>query len=85
PDNPNWHAWLGHPNQQFQSLIVPKSEIPECSICKECKIRSLPFSSKFKTVHRVLNAVHVDLGGPFLVQLPAGFTYFLTIVNQFSG
>ncbi|KNZ54811.1 hypothetical protein VP01_2847g2 [Puccinia sorghi] len=29
PDNPNWHAWLGHPNQQFQSLMVPMSEIPD--------------------------------------------------------
>ncbi|KNZ49781.1 hypothetical protein VP01_4790g1 [Puccinia sorghi] len=50
PVNPNWHAGLGHPNHQYQALMVPKSQWPpECSICKECKLKTLPFSSKFKT------------------------------------
>ncbi|KNZ58689.1 hypothetical protein VP01_1877g1 [Puccinia sorghi] len=34
PDLPNWRAHLGHPYQQFQVMIIPKSEFDECTICK---------------------------------------------------
>ncbi|KNZ50343.1 hypothetical protein VP01_447g1, partial [Puccinia sorghi] len=30
PNTPNWHLRLGHPNQKYQSLMVPNSEIVDC-------------------------------------------------------
>lgn len=85
PDNPYWDAHLGHPNHQYEAMIVSKSKPVQCRICKECKLKTLPFVSKFKRFHKVVNAVHMDLFGPFPVQSPAGYFYFLTIINQFSG
>ncbi|KNZ50862.1 uncharacterized protein VP01_4201g2, partial [Puccinia sorghi] len=32
PNTPNWHSRLGHPNQKYQSLMVPNSEIFDCSM-----------------------------------------------------
>lgn len=41
PDNPNWRAGLGHPNHQYQVLMVLSSQPLKCSICKECKLSEL--------------------------------------------
>jgi hypothetical protein len=49
------------------------------------KLKALPFFSKFKPVNDVLEAVHLDLVGPFPVKNSSGFYYFLTIVDQYSG
>ena len=84
PENPNWHVRLGHPNQKYLKHLKLESHVEECSICKECKLQALPFSSKFKAVTEVLEAVHMDLVGPFPVQSMAGSLYFLTLINQFS-
>ncbi|KNZ51680.1 hypothetical protein VP01_3864g3, partial [Puccinia sorghi] len=32
PDPPNWHARLGHPNQKYQTLMVPRSKLIDCSV-----------------------------------------------------
>ncbi|PLW15082.1 hypothetical protein PCASD_21521 [Puccinia coronata f. sp. avenae] len=85
PENPNWHERLGHPNHQYLKQLIPEAVEHECDICKQCKLRALPFTGNFKNVHQVLDAVHLDLVGPFPVQSPAGYMYFLTIVDQFSG
>ncbi|PLW26249.1 hypothetical protein PCANC_26631 [Puccinia coronata f. sp. avenae] len=85
PENPNWHERLGHLNHQYLKQLIPEAVEHECDICKQCKLRALPFSGNFKNVHQVLDAVHLDLVGPFPVQSPAGYMYFLTIVDQFSG
>ncbi|POW21890.1 hypothetical protein PSHT_01837 [Puccinia striiformis] len=85
PVSPDWHVRLGHPNPKYQEILVPKSTVGECEICKLCKLRALPFGSSFKAVKRVLEAVHMDLVGPFSVRSSAGHLYFLTIVDQFSG
>ncbi|KNZ58954.1 uncharacterized protein VP01_1827g4 [Puccinia sorghi] len=66
----------------YQEVMVPKSEVEECAICKECKLKSLPFAGKFKLFNQILAAVHMDLVGPFLVQLLAGYVYFLTLIDQ---
>jgi transposase InsO family protein len=44
-----------------------------------------PFNGQFTPVSEVLEAIHLDLVGPFQTLLVGGCQYFLTIVNQFSG
>ncbi|KAI7957570.1 hypothetical protein MJO28_004665, partial [Puccinia striiformis f. sp. tritici] len=83
--SPNWHARLGHPNPRYQKLLVPQSETEECEVCKLCKLKTLPFNSKFKEAHSILEVVHMELVGPFATRSAAGFQYFLTLVDQFSG
>ncbi|PLW49320.1 hypothetical protein PCASD_02649 [Puccinia coronata f. sp. avenae] len=61
PVAPNWHVRLGHPNHKYLKHLKLEERSEECSICKECKLKALPFSSKFKTVTEVLEAVHMDL------------------------
>ncbi|PLW27599.1 hypothetical protein PCASD_21002 [Puccinia coronata f. sp. avenae] len=85
PNRPDWHLRLGHPNPKYQKELVPDSITSECDICKMCKHKALPFVSRFKPVNNVLEAVHLDLVGPFPVRTASSFLYFLTIVDQFSG
>ncbi|KNZ62772.1 uncharacterized protein VP01_1225g18 [Puccinia sorghi] len=84
-DSPNWHAHLGHPNSKYQSVMVPNSRSEDCGVCKQYKLKTLPFTGKLKPVKKTLEAVHVDLVGPFPVKSSAGFVYFLKLVDQFSG
>jgi transposase InsO family protein len=50
-----------------------------------CKGTKKPFKGKFTSTSLVLEAVHLDLVGPFQTRLEGGAQYFLTIVNQHSG
>jgi hypothetical protein len=85
PVSPDWHARLGHPSAKYQHHLIPGSVSSECSICKECKLKALPFNSHFKKVDAVLDAIHMDLVGPFPTQSRSGYLYFLTLIDQFSG
>jgi hypothetical protein len=85
PVSPDWHAWLGHPSAKYQQHLIPGSVSSECNICKECKMKALPFSSHFKKAETVLEAVHIDLVGPLSTQSRSGYSYFLTIIDQHSG
>ncbi|KNZ51778.1 hypothetical protein VP01_3816g2 [Puccinia sorghi] len=67
-NSPNWHARLGHPNPKYQSVMMPNSKSEECAVCKECKLKTLPFTGKFKPVKKTLEAVHMDLVRPLPVR-----------------
>ncbi|KNZ50191.1 hypothetical protein VP01_4552g1 [Puccinia sorghi] len=84
PETINWHGQIGHPNQRYQQLMVLNSEIINCSVCKTCKLKSLPFASKFKRVKELLESIQMDLVGPFSVQSSAGYVYFLMLIDKFS-
>lgn len=81
----DWHSRLGHPNAVYLSKLIPNTSTPECSICKICKLKALAFKSHFKSVSNLLEAVHLDLVGPFSVQSNTGHQYFMSITDQFSG
>ncbi|KAI7951918.1 hypothetical protein MJO28_007602 [Puccinia striiformis f. sp. tritici] len=83
--SPDWHERLGHPHPKYQQMLVPHSKIKDCEVCKLCKLKTLPFHSNFKKVEAVLEAVHMDLVGPFSTKSTTGYQYFLTLVDQYSG
>ena len=45
----------------------------------------LPFSGHFVKAEDLLEVVHMDFVGPFSVKSTGGASYFLTIVDPFSG
>jgi hypothetical protein len=50
-----------------------------------CKSIKSPFKGKFTPVNEPLEAVHLDLIGPFQTRSVTGCRFFLTIVDQFTG
>jgi hypothetical protein len=81
----DWHARLGHPGFSYLKKIFPKSKDVDCNTCKMCKGVKVPFKGKFAPTLHVLEAVHLDLVGPFQTRSVGGAQYFLTIVDQHSG
>ena len=81
----NWHTRFGHPSFSYLKRIIPDTENVDCNTCKMCKGTKNPFKGKFSPTSEVLEAVHLDLVGPFQTISEGGAQYFLTIVNQHSG
>ena len=81
----NWHNRLGHPHISYLKRIFPEVQEEKCEICTLGKFKHQPFNSHFKPVTEVLEAVHMDVVGPFPTLSQSGAQYFLTIVDQFSG
>ena len=45
----------------------------------------IPYNGSFTKATRVLETVHLDTVGPLSITSVGGSTYFLTIVDQYSG
>lgn len=84
--NVNWHCPLGHPGPDVLKRMFPSASSPtDCDTCRSCKMVKLPFNSNFSPVNRCLETLHLDLVGPISIPSISGYSYFLTIVDQFSG
>jgi transposase InsO family protein len=81
----DWHARLGHPSHPYLKRLIEDVKVVDCVTCKMCKATKLPFKGKFASTSQVLEAIHLDLVGPFQTRSVGGAQYFLTIVDQFSG
>ncbi|KAI7956353.1 hypothetical protein MJO29_007752 [Puccinia striiformis f. sp. tritici] len=81
----DWHSRLGHPNNVYLQKLIPNSKVRDCETCKMCKAVKKPFKGKFTITSDILEAVHLDLVGPFQTQSVSGCKYFLTIVDQHLG
>jgi hypothetical protein len=82
----DWHARLGHPSSAYLKKLIPLAKcVDNCETCKMCKSTKLPFKGKFSPALENLEAIHLDLVGPFQTRSVSGCRYFLTIVDQFSG
>lgn len=55
-----------------------------CRICPLAKQRRLAFPSLNNVATHVFDIVHSDTWGPFATKSHAGFSYFLTIVDDCS-
>lgn len=81
----NWHERLGHPHDTYLRKIFPQIQTKDCEVCTMSKMKHAPFKSHFQSVSSVLEAVHMDVVGPFSTLSMSGSSYFLTIVDQLSG
>jgi hypothetical protein len=68
----DWHARLGHPSPAYLKQLVPSATSTDCETCKMCKSAKLPFKGSFTATHNVLEAIHLDLLGPFQTRSVSG-------------
>lgn len=82
-----WHSRLGHPSDKvLKTIFLTISDIgTNCKICQTAKCTATPFAHHFKNVMKPLKAIHLDLVGPIQPATPSGFSFFLTIVDQYSN
>ncbi|CAN1164864.1 Retrovirus-related Pol polyprotein from transposon TNT 1-94 [Linum perenne] len=85
-----WHCRLGHPSAPRLQLIhrvnpsvVPPSH-PHCSVCHLAKQKHLPYSKSSSHALASFDLVHMDIWGPLSTPTHDGYSYFLTIVDDFS-
>ncbi|CAN1780189.1 Retrovirus-related Pol polyprotein from transposon TNT 1-94 [Linum perenne] len=85
-----WHYRLGHLShskipslQLFHSGITTKPLQP-CAICHFAKQRKLPFHLSSSISTAIFDLVHIDTWGPNSQPSYDGFSYFLTIVDDYS-
>jgi hypothetical protein len=81
----NWHTrFNGHPSFFYLKRIIPDIEKIDCSTCRMCKGANDPLKGKFTPTLEILEAIYLDLVGPFQTQSEGGAQYFLTVVDQYS-
>ncbi|CAN1825789.1 Retrovirus-related Pol polyprotein from transposon TNT 1-94, partial [Linum perenne] len=85
-----WHYRLGHLShsrvsylQSLDSAIVTKPAQP-CAICHFAKQRKLPFFLSKSVSNGIFDLIHIDTWGPNSLPSYDGYSYFLTIVDDFS-
>ncbi|CAN0898812.1 Retrovirus-related Pol polyprotein from transposon RE1 [Linum grandiflorum] len=85
-----WHCRLGHPSQprlQLLHKLHPMISIPShshCHVCHLAKQKALPFTCSSSHASDPFVLVHMDIWGPFNTSSHDGFSYFLTVVDDFS-
>ncbi|CAN1853821.1 Retrovirus-related Pol polyprotein from transposon TNT 1-94, partial [Linum perenne] len=85
-----WHCRLGHPSlPRMQMIHRVNSEIilPTSSLCNTChlaKQRTLPFQRSTSRASIPFELVHMDIWGPFHSATYDGYSYFLTVLDDFS-
>ena len=88
-----WHARLGHPGRQALMAVVAKANlagvVPQeldrvCSVCMCAKHAREPFHRSAKNAEGVLDLLHTDIMGPFLVKSWGGSIYAVTLMDDHS-
>ncbi|GKB69793.1 cysteine-rich receptor-like protein kinase 8 [Tanacetum coccineum] len=85
-----WHHRLGHVsdtklkcmNDLPVSLIKTSSD--NCLSCPMAKFTKLPYSSSVSHSTCIFELIHIDIRGPYKVPTNGKFSYFLTIVDDYS-
>lgn len=85
-----WHLRLGHTSDLVMKHIpVLKTvssncnrDCPACPLAKQCKLTFPNHSNSHASAK--FDLIHMDVWGPYSVATNQGFTYFLTIVDDFS-
>ncbi|CAN1852203.1 Retrovirus-related Pol polyprotein from transposon TNT 1-94 [Linum perenne] len=85
-----WHWRLGHPSNDRLKLLelcnndIVNEKVLHCEVCHLAKQKRLPFPASSFIANDIFDLIHVDIWGPLAVQSYDGFSYFLTIVDDYS-
>lgn len=71
--------------KHLTGVIVPKGKSSQCKPCIIAKHTCFPHPSSFLRAKGLLDLVHTDTCGPFLVQTPHGKLYFTVFLDDHSG
>ena len=85
-----WHQWMGYPSTEtLSSLHIPLflkpstvDKMSQCIIYPLVKQRKLSFTSNNHLSSNAFNLIHVDIWGPFSIEIYSGYSSFLTIVDD---
>lgn len=87
------HRRLGHPNTPILSHIFnsgllgnkdSSSTSLECTYCKLCKSKTLPFPLHASRASHCFDLIHSDVWGPSLVGSHEKFRYYVTFIDDHS-
>ena len=86
----NWHARLGHANNNIVNKVLRLIKAPAyapkqlCSHCMQGKAHRLPFNLSSSSSTSPLELLHADVWGPVSTPSRLGYSYFLSIVDDWS-
>ena len=90
-----WHQCFGHTScnalcyayKQLSDvpLLKVSPSLPSCHSCAVGKMPDCSFPGSSKYASHPLALVHMDLVGPFLVELHSGTCYILTFIDDCTG
>jgi hypothetical protein len=89
-----WHCRLGHLNRQdMQKLntlaygiqLSPSDQLEMCDSCCKAKSTRKPFQNLGVKAERPFQYVYTDVVGPFPVETPSGFRYFIGLTDKFTS
>ncbi|KAK2451623.1 putative mitochondrial protein [Trifolium repens] len=90
PPQALWHFRLGHLSTARLSALhskFPYIDVDHKGICDVCHLarhKKLPFSPSFNKASAPYELLHVDIWGPIGTLSIHGYSYFLTIVDDYS-
>lgn len=85
-----WHRRLGHVSESVFKKIIGlnrichNKNIHHCDICPKAKYTRLPFPDSSSRVDSPFALLHIDVWGPFHIQIHDNKPFFLTIVDNFT-
>ncbi|XP_052625052.1 uncharacterized protein LOC128132492 [Lactuca sativa] len=84
-----WHNKLGHPSDQALSSLKNKLKfgnevLPPCDICHKAKQTRESFPVSQFVTSKLGELVHLDVWGFYRVTTTKGFSYFLTILDDYT-
>ncbi|CAL2263011.1 unnamed protein product [Prunus armeniaca] len=86
-----WHKRLGHVSKKrmqrlIQEGILPSLNFADFTECVECIKGKMTNSRKLGSTRsqQLLEIIHTDICGPFLVETLEGHRYFITFIDDFS-
>jgi hypothetical protein len=90
PDKALWHFRLGHTSlhrmhllhSKFPYIVVDNKGV--CDICHLARQKKIPFTVSMNKAVSPFDIIHCDIWGPISTQSIHGYSYFLTIVDDYS-
>ncbi|CAN1754083.1 Retrovirus-related Pol polyprotein from transposon TNT 1-94 [Linum perenne] len=85
-----WHWRLGHASLDRVKLLqscnptIESENILHCQVCHLAKQKRLSFPVSDSTAAHSFDLIHVDIWGPLATESYDKFSYFLTIVDDYS-
>lgn len=83
-----WHNRLGHPSTEVLNKIsVVQSHslnFNDCDVCHYSKQHRKPFPASHHQTLACFDLIHLDVWGPYRTVTHNNYSYFLTIVDDFS-
>jgi hypothetical protein len=90
PDKALWHFRLGHTSlhrmkllhSKFPYIVVDNKGV--CDICHIARQKKIPFTVSLNKAVSPFDIIHCDIWGPISTKSIHGYSYFLTIVDDYS-